>query len=260
MPVFSSLYTGYLDTELGTDDSTVLFTTARRKAAVNLGIKEFAALTECQQQRITVTITGGTQEYNLNSTAIVPNGDFDGFTKEGVVFTYTDASSNVTKLGGDDLPRRDVHWLDRYRPGWQSDTTASTVRQTPEFWYVRPSGASLFLGFTPRPCTGSSASASFTLPYLAQHVVLTSDSQYPFTVGGSPRLDLTRYHQAVVHYAAHHLEKLRKDDAASDRQLQKFLGYVQRYWQDARIKGGRAIMTARNYFERQRDVRADPRT
>ena len=41
-------------------------------------------------------------------------------------------------------------------------------------------------------------------------------------VGGAP------FH-GFVHYAAHQLEKLRRDEQASDRQLQKFLGYVQQY-------------------------------
>ena len=47
MTLFSSLYSARLDRELGTDDSTVLFTTARRKAAINEGQAEFADLTEC---------------------------------------------------------------------------------------------------------------------------------------------------------------------------------------------------------------------
>jgi hypothetical protein len=47
MTQFSSLWGRLLTQELGTDDSTQLFTDARRKAAINDGIREFADLTEC---------------------------------------------------------------------------------------------------------------------------------------------------------------------------------------------------------------------
>jgi hypothetical protein len=47
MTLFSSLYGARLDEELGTDDTSDLFTTARRKSAINRGVREFAELTEC---------------------------------------------------------------------------------------------------------------------------------------------------------------------------------------------------------------------
>ena len=43
----------------------------------------------------------------------------------------------------------------------------------------------------------------------------------PFTFNSSVRTDLNTYHQGLVHYAAHQMEKLRKDDQASDRQRQQ---------------------------------------
>lgn len=263
MTQFSSLYTARLDRELGTDDSTVLFTTARRKAAINEAQDEFANLTDCTQRRVTFTVTGGTGEYDLNSASVIPAQDFSGFTKEDVEFVYTDASSNVTRLSGNDLPRRDVHWLNRYEPGWRNDTTASSVQQLPRYYYVRPDGGALYLGFTPIPCTGSSASASVTLPYLGDPSPMTSDTNEPFTFNSSVRLDLRPYHQGLVHYAAYQLEKLRRDDQASNQQLQKFLGYVSRYLQDLRVKGGRSIMTGRSYFQTRVGSdwpRKDPRT
>lgn len=263
MTQFSSLYTARLDRELGTDDSTVLFTTTRRKQAINEGVAEFARLTECCQRRATATLTGGTGEYDLNATAVIPGGDFASFSKEDVEFRYTDASSNLTILSGDTLPRRDVHWLNRYEPGWRNDTTASSVQQLPRHYYVRADGPALFLGFTPIPCTGSSASAAAIIPYIATPALLTSDTSEPFTFNSSVRTDLRPYHQGLVHYAAHSLEKLRRDDQASDRQLQKFLGYVSRYLQDLRVKGGRAVMLGRNYFSRRGtgwdEDRGDPR-
>ena len=258
MTLFSSLYTGRLDRELGTDDSTQLFTTARRKSAINEAQAEFADLTDCLQRQSTVTIAGGTAEYNLNSSAVL-----DGFvrlSKEQVQFRYTDAAGDVTVLAGDDLPRRDVEWLNRYEPGWQYSTFASSLQQMPAFHYIRQDGGNVYLGFYPTPSTGSSASAEAVVPYLAAPTPMTSDTSEPFTVNSSVRSDLRIYHQALVHYAAHQLEKLRRDDQASDRQLQRFLSYVVRFKQDMRRKGGAVLTFARDYFNtRGRDRGTDPR-
>lgn len=248
MVAFSSLYSARLDRELGTDDSTVLFTTARRKAAVNEGAVEFANLTGCLTRWVTVTGTGGTAEYDLNSTLVIAAGDFGGFAKEPVEFTYTDASSKVTILSGDALPRRDIPWLDQYRPSWRLSTVASSVSQLPECYYVRMDGGAHYLGFTPVPSTGSSASFTFRVPYLAEAPTMVSDSTEPFTFNSSARGDLSGYHAGLVHFAAHQLEKLRRDDQASDRQLQKFLGYVSRYLQDAARRGPKVVRQMRNYF------------
>jgi hypothetical protein len=70
---------------------------------------------------------------------------------------------------------------------------------------------------------------------------------------------LRPYHQGMVHYAAHQLEKLRRDDQASDRQMQKFMFYVTRYWQAMRRKGGSSLTFARSYFRRG-TAAEDPRT
>lgn len=248
MTQFSSLYTGRLDRELGTDDASILFTTARRKAAVNEGIREFADLTECCVRWSTVTVSGGTAEYDLLSTTVITDGDFARLGKENVEFRYTDAGSNTLEISGDDLLRRDVLWLDRYQSGWRLSTVASSVSQLPSAYYTRADGSHLWLGFTPVPSTGSSASASFRFPYIAQPAVLTSDTSEPYTFNSSVRTDLRPFHQAAVHYAAYQLEKLRRDDQASDRQLQKFMGYVQKYASIMRVKGGRTLSAARTYF------------
>jgi hypothetical protein len=140
---FSSLYTARLDRELGTDDSTVRFTTARRKQAINEGVAEFADLTECLVRWARFDVIGGTSEYDLNSTTTIPGGDFANFAKEPVEFNYTDSSSNTQTLAGDDLPRRDILWLDRYQPGWRQSTVASTTRQVPSLYYVRTDGSAM---------------------------------------------------------------------------------------------------------------------
>ncbi len=247
MTQFSSLYTGRLDRELGTDD-TLLFTTVRRKAAVNEGVREFADLTECCVRWSTLTIVTGTSEYDLLSTTVIAAGDFARLAKDNVEFTYTDASSNTLELSGDALVRRDVTWLDRYSPGWRLSTVASSVMQLPTAYYTRVDGSHLWLGFTPVPSIGSSASASARIPYIAQPPLLTSDSDEPYTFNSSVRTDLRMFHQAVVHHAAYLLEKLRRDDQASDRQRQLFLGYVSRYATTMRVKGGRTLSAVRSWF------------
>lgn len=265
MTQFSTLYTALLDQELGTDDSTVLFTTARRKAAVNDGQEEFVELTECLVRVSSVTMTGdgATFEYDLNSTANIPGGDFNRLVTQPVEYQYTDASSYTSYVTGDELLRRDVEWLNRYEPQWRDSTGSSLGQQLPRVYYLRAAGPSLFLGFYPCPSTGSSASAKAIVPYLARPAAMSDDTSEPFTVNSSVRLDLRPYHVALVHYAAHQLEKLRRDEAASDRQLQKFLAYVQRFLQTQRRRGGQVITQGRSYFRRVGTLTErpkDPRT
>jgi len=69
---FETLYSDLLDYELGTNDSAVLFTTARRKASVNEGLREFADLTECWTRESTITCSNGVATYSLMSTVNIP--------------------------------------------------------------------------------------------------------------------------------------------------------------------------------------------
>jgi hypothetical protein len=257
MPNLSTLAGRLLTQELGSEDSTVLFTDARREAAVNDGLREFADLTNCLVRVATITVTGGTAEYDLASTTY--GGDFARLSPDqSVAFVYT--SSNSTQVvAGDDLPERSVRWLDTYRPGWRADL-ASSGANLPEFYYMRTEGASRPIGFVPTPSTSPGGSAQALVPYIAQSPIITS-TQQPYTFNGVFRTDLKPYHQAAVHYAAHQLEKLRRDNEASDRQLQKFQGYVARYLQSMRRVGGSALNYSRRYFRRGPSWTAeDPRT
>jgi hypothetical protein len=136
--------------------------------------------------------------------------------------------------------------------------------QLPTLTYLRADGGSLYLGFWPPPSSGSSASMKALVPYVAKPPVLTSDTSEPFTVNGAVRTDLRWTHQAAVHFGAHQLEKLRRDTEASGQQLQMFLGYVARFAQNTRKKGGTVISQVRSYFTRNRFRDAgqgeDPRT
>lgn len=266
MTQFSSLWQRLLTQELGTDDSTQLFTDARRQAGINDGIAEFADLTECFVRVSSQTWPGGTLEIDLNSTTVIADGDFVRLAaKQSPEVQYTDASSNVQIIAGDDLRQVDVAWLHRFEPGWRTSTVASSVSQLPQRFYVRPDGGSLYFGLWPTPSTGSSASIKVLIPYVAKPPVLqsTDASVEPYTLTSIARADLRIYHKACVHYGAHQLEKLRRDDQASDRQLQRFLGYVTRYLQSMRQKGGTALTFTRTYFRRSLgagDQGQDPRT
>jgi hypothetical protein len=158
MTAFSSLYGTRLDEELHAD-STVLFTTARRKAAINRGVAEFADLTECLERTAviasTVAASNGplsmaVSEFDLNSTLVIAAGDCQRLAKTGVQWIYTDASSQVTIIAGEDLPQRSVEWLNRYEPGWQDSTQASSVMQLPEAYYERVDGARIISASGPR--------------------------------------------------------------------------------------------------------------
>lgn len=245
MPDFSCLTGTYLDRELGSADSTTLFTTARRQSAIKEGEAEFADLTECLVRESTVTITGGTAEYNLNASTVL-NGDYSRLAAQGPAYAYTDASSNTIWVTGDQLARRDIPWLDRYEPGWRSSTGA----YTPTVYYLREDAGQVLLGFFPPPSTGSSASAKCLVNYLAQPSTSTASTYLLFTIGTTTRTDLTPYHQAVVHYGAAVLERLRKNVEGSDLQMKKFVGYVTRYLQAKRRKGGSQLTFARSYFRR----------
>jgi hypothetical protein len=258
--LFSSLYGTRLDRELGTDDSTVLFTTTRRKSAINEAQEAFAELTECLQRTSSITITGGVAEYDLTQSTVIPGGDFIRLSKEQVQVRYTDAAGAVTVYAGDNLQRREIEWLNVYVPGWQVSTVASSLQQVPTTYYERTDGGARLLGFYPTPSTGSSAAMDALVPYIARPTPMTSDTNEPFQVSGAVRTDLRPYHQALVHYAAHQLEKLRRDPQASELQLQKFLGYIARFQAQARVKGGKALTFARSYFRpRTTQTDGDPR-
>lgn len=257
---FAHLYSSGLTRELGNEDASQLFTTARRQSAINEGMQEFADLTECLQRQSTITITGGTAEYNLNSTSVIAAGDFVRLSTEQVQVRYVDASSVLTILAGDNLRQETIGTLNRYTPGWQDSTVASTTMQLPEAFYTRTDGAAFHLGFYPVPSTGSSATMTAIVPYIAQPQPLTSDTQEPFATASGYRTDLRPYHQALIHYGAAQLEKLRRDMDASAGQLQMFMGYVQRYRDAQRKKTSRQVLPVARYFGKSWGSQAeDPR-
>lgn len=253
MADFGWLYQDALDTELGSNDSAVLFTTARRKHAINEGQRQFADLTECAIKRSSVTLSSGSREFDLLSSAILTGSSSARFLRvagEGPVYQVSDTTPSVQTIAGDDFPQRDVPWLDAVEPGWRS-----TACGMPSAWYLRRDAGSLYFGLN-RPADISTAqTGELLIPWVVEPSSMTASTHVPFSFAGVDRSDLRPYHQALVHYAAHDLEKLRKDPDASDRQLQKFLGYVQRYIMAVKPKGAKSLRQSRSYFRDARGMR-----
>lgn len=234
-----------LDHELRTTDNSVRFTSTRRAEATNEGQEQFAELTECLIRVSTVACSCNTATYNLNSSGVMST-DFVRIAARGVEYHLLSSGSSPTlqQVAGDDFPRRDVEWLNKYEPGWRQSTTPTT----PTSYSVEMDGGACLIRLQPPPKVGSSQTAKLLIPYVARPAPMMSTGDVPFTVSGSVRTDLVPFHKALVHYAAHHLEKLRGDDEASDRQYAKFLQFVERFTGKNRPKGQGFVTLARNYL------------
>lgn len=242
--IFSDLYGPRLDEELGNSDSTRLFTTDRRKFAINEGVRQFADLTECYVRESTISCSHGVSEYTVLSST---NG-FSRLAKQAPEFQRTDSNSVVTYRSGDDFARTTVEALNELNPGWRNSTGG-----TPHAWYERMQNGARVVGVYPPPDITSSQTASIRLPYVAIPPTMTSDTEVPFTSSvGVTRFDLEPYHMAFVHYGAHQLEKLRVEKEASAQALQMFGAYVQRWQGASKPKGGTTTKPARSYFAESR--------
>ena len=245
MAAFSELYTDRLDEELGTDDSTRLFTTARRKHAINEGLRQFADLTECYTKESSIACSNAVGEYSLTASV----SDFIRLSKQEPEYRLVSSGSSgsTVYVSGDDFRRTTVQWLDQYEAGWRQSTGG-----TPQYYYERMDGGRRFFGMYPPPHITSSQVGTLRLPYVARPSSMTSDTDVPFTANSTVRRDLTEIHEALSHYGAYRLEKLRMQTEQSNAQLQVFLGYVQRFVQSLRPKGGTTVKVARSYFGQSR--------
>lgn len=224
-----------LSIRLNNSDTSVLFTGARRRQAINDAIEEFADLTECFTKISTVACSCNVTEYTVSST------DYVRLAKQGVEYVHTSSGGRITQLSGEDFPRRDLPWRNRYDTAWRESTTPTL---TPSGYYLREEGPSVVIGLNEPPRIGSSETAKILAPYVARPVTLTSSGDVPF----SSRVDLSLYHRALPHYAAYKLLPLVGDQQESQAELQKFLGYVARYQQNARPKGGQHVTVGRSYL------------
>jgi hypothetical protein len=252
---FEALYGEALNLELNSNDSNTLFTTARRKQAINDAQQEFCDLTECLIRQSSITVSCNTAEYALLSSGTLGGStDYARLAAQGVeyrVLSSGSSASYVTYLTGDQFPQRSIVWRNKETPGWRQSTSPST----PTGYYLRPDGGTVYLGLDRPPVVGSSQHAELIVPYVAIPAAMTSTGDLPFTVAGSARYDLTPYHRALPHYAAYKLLPLLGDEQGSQTQLQKFQGYVARFLQALRPKGGTSVVLGTNYLAMARRPR-----
>jgi len=243
MATFGDLTGSLLDLELNSNDASVLYTSTRRSAAINAGLAEFAALTECYVRRSTLTVSCNVAEYVLSTIT-----DFARISAYGMPeyhLTSSGSSATTQMYAGFNFPNKTELLLNRYQAGWRQSTTPGI----PAGFYFRPDGGQWRIGLDMRPKVGSSEVAKLIVPYVARPQAMTASSDVPFTdTAGATRHDLTEYHQAPVHYAAFKLLPLIGDVEGAQRQLSLFTDYVKRFLGNQRPKGGSHVTLAHNYL------------
>lgn len=258
MPIFEQLYSNLLDREINTNSSLAgsPFSSTNRQQAINDAQEEFADLTECLIRQSSVTVSCNTTEYMVLSSALMAGSTaFVRLATQGVEYRVLSSGSTRTVLtwlaGEDAFPQRPIPFRSRQTDGWRQSTTPTT----PTGYYVRADAGNLYLGLDQPPKVGSSQVAELIVPFVARPSPMTSSGDVPFTVNSTTRTDLTVYHRALPHYAAYKLLPMIGDDQGAQMQLQKFMGYVTRFLQSARPKGGQVLMLGRNYLQLARSGR-----
>jgi hypothetical protein len=248
---FLELYGTELDRELGTS-STVLFTTARRKAAINAAQLEWNERTECYTRSTTVALVDATQEYDLEVIT-----DFHRISAQGVSIRITDADANVRYIEGKDLDVTTVKELNEDEPGWRAVSAG-----TPTTVYERREGGVIYIGLHPAPSIDVGDTWVLMVPYVAIPADMSADADQPFSVSAAnnPITSLRPYHRGLVHFAAYDLEKLRKDAQRGGLQFQLFESYVERYKASQKPKGGQVVRFATSYRGARAPRRMNPRT
>lgn len=238
--IFSDLYGTQLDIELGSADRTQLFTTAKRKKAVNDAVHSFERITSCTPITGLIPIVSGTAEYDvfLNFQNYISLSD-----NAQPAVKKTDPNGNVSWIQGDNLPRRDPVWLDSSAPGWRADPAG-----TPTSWYLRDDAGTTNIGLDPAPSVPAGWTYALYVPYLGSSDDLVNDGDQPFSISGTTFQRLIPYHQALVHFAAGQLEPLRKNYTAAKRQMDLYAGYIAQYSTKQRRDGPDQVTFARNYL------------
>jgi hypothetical protein len=257
--VFERLWKDELSIALNNSDTSVLYTSTRRQQAINDAAEEFADLTECHQRQSTITCSCNTAEYQLLSSGVLGGStDYVRLAKQGIEYhhlsSHGGSSVRTRTVSGDQFPRRDIEWLNRFEPNWRESTIPVEL---PQSYYIRPDGGNLYIGLTNPPDIGSSETGKILVPYVAKPAAMTSTGDEPFTVNSSVRTDLRVYHKALPHYAAYKLLPLIGDTQGANEHLQTFLGYVARYTQAQRPKGGTHVTVGRSYYRESRRVGSD---
>jgi hypothetical protein len=247
---FLQLYGSKLSRELGSVDTTQLFTTVLRKEYVNEGQQKFNEQASCYIKRDEIALTDGDGEYDIE----VETTDYMWPAKVGASIARTiTATSAVSYLEGDDFQFTTEEELNANYPGWRSHSAG-----TPIFWGFRADTSALNVFLYPAPDIPATETWALLWPYVAQPADMTDDSHEPYG-NATPRTTLRPYHDAILHYAAAQCEKLRKNWDGVERQTKMFAAYVARYRADQQPKRGSRMRFAHSYaLSRVPQVR-DPR-
>jgi hypothetical protein len=212
---FSELYGAALDHELGSYDTTQLFTTSRRKYAINRGHKEFARLAKISLAReVTIPIVAGTAVYDLDAASV---NRFVMFGRAPLRLRVTTVATGLRQVTP--LIVRSTAYLDEAEPGWRDTTSTGT----PQWIAHDPVNGVNQLRFSPIPAIPASVIWELIVPIQANAADMTNDTDVPFDA----RPDIEPYHWAIVHFAAGILERLRKDPEAEQVQVAKFGAYLE---------------------------------
>lgn len=239
---FEELYNDALSRELGSSDTLNLFTTARRKAAINLAQRWFIVQTECLVSTASIALDDEDGEYDLEAE-IGSDRFIQLATRQHRPRIECDPGGGgaIVYLEGRSFQRRSVPYLDQHLPGWRS------AIGTPDTWYETSEGGQRIFGMTPAPDIPSGATWTLKLPYVVLAADMSADADEPFTVSSNPKRSLIPWHDALAKYAAHELEKLRKGLERSAVLLQMAESRVLDYFDKQRVPGGAVVQVARSY-------------
>ena len=241
---FDQLYGLQLDIELASADRTQLFTTNRRKKAINDAMHNFERITSCTPIHGEFTITDGTAIFPLFASA---SNFLSLYGRTEPAIKITDAGGNVRWIQGENFARRSIAWLDLNEPGW-----SSAPKGTPKVWYLTEDSwltqIGTQIGISPALAVPAGSTAKIQVWYLQKSDALVLDADVPFTLSTQQATHLEPYHQALVHYAAGLLEPLRKNYTAATHQMQLYAGYVAQYETKKRVDGPNQVTMRGNYF------------
>lgn len=256
---FEDLWGARLDRELGSADRTQLFTQERRQAAINEGAQEFCRLTDCLMLELRMGLVVHQPIYAAPQLTIAPDRAqltrwLDPFVIEQTI------SGQRQVLEPPNFVKRSLQWMNRYSPGWRTAPDGS-----PQHYIIQrglagfplnpplvpPVGDEVFI-LNPPPLinTGDAWTLVTRAGVLPQP--LTAPDDLPFTVVAEidtevrtspPPFELAYYSQALVHWGAYQLEKLRRNYQVAQAQLQLFQGYVADYLNRQRDDNGEEQIT-----------------
>lgn len=247
-----------LDTELGTTDRTVRFTTTLRLRYANEGQRVFNEQTNCYVRRAQISIRE-IQEINLEQEAV---GDFtpdDPLTdyirpaKTSATLVRNPGTADFTYVEGPNLLYTTEEELNQTSPNWRAASAG-----VPSKYYIRFDGQYTRLGFDVVPDIPTGETWTLYFPYVAVPPDMAGHGEEPYTPSealSTTRETLRPYHRAIVHYAAAQLEKLRKNWEGVERQMKLFAAYVAKYQADQAPARGSSIRLRQDYRARLRTSR-----